>query len=197
MAATVAVDELKQQEIQLKYKEQDVRTAEAQLDSNQIALDQAKQELGYTTVNAPIDGTVSALDVQLGTIVASAASGGFSGGTTILTLSDLSRIFVMATVDESDIGGVARRPGRPAIVVDSLPGPDVRGEGRPHRRRPASAPRNVVTFEVKVEVTGQGQVGCSSRSDDRHGHGRRGPAGRASCSVPTSAVAHEAGQGVR
>ena len=149
MAADVAVEELKQQQIQLDYKAQDVATAESQLDTNQISLDQARQELAYTTVTAPIDGTVSALDVQLGSIVAS-GTGGFSGGTTIMTLSDLSRMFVMATVDESDIGGV--RVGQAArIVVDSYPGRTFTGKVV---RVPTTGVNssNVVTFEVKVEV---------------------------------------------
>ena len=148
-AAEIAIDELKQQEIQLEYKRQDVTTAEAQLQSDQIALDTQKQQLGYTTVTAPIDGTVSALDVQKGTIIASGTSG-FSGGTTIMTLSDLSHIFVTATVDESDIGGVL--VGQKAkITADAFPSRTFAG----HVVRVAvkgTTASNVVTFEVKVEV---------------------------------------------
>ena len=148
-AAEVAIDELKQQEIQLQYKQQDVKTAEAQLQSDQITLDTQKQQLAYTTVDSPLDGTVSALDVQLGSIVAS-GTGGFSGGTTIMTLSDLSRIFVTATVDESDIGGVA--VGQEArVVVDSFPTRTFAGRVVRIATTGVSA-SNVVTFEVKVEV---------------------------------------------
>ncbi|MFT3787280.1 MAG: hypothetical protein QM770_14105 [Tepidisphaeraceae bacterium] len=75
--------------------------AEAQLKSDQITFDTQRQQLGYTTVTAPLDAVVASLEVQKGTIVASGVSG-FNGGTTIMTLSDLSRVFVMATVDESD-----------------------------------------------------------------------------------------------
>ena len=47
-AAAAAVDELKQQEIQLASKEQDVRTAEAQLRQSQLNADTARRTLGYT-----------------------------------------------------------------------------------------------------------------------------------------------------
>ncbi len=148
-AAEVAVEELKQQAIQLEYKAQDVKTAEAQAQADQITLDTQRQQLAYTTVNSPLDGTVSAVDVQLGSIVAS-GTGGFSGGTTIMTLSDLSRIFVTATVDESDIGGVA--VGQAArVVVDSFPGRTFAGRVVRIATTGVSA-SNVVTFEVKVEV---------------------------------------------
>ncbi len=148
-SARIAVEELTQQEIQLQFKEQDVKTAEAQLESSQIALDTQNRALTYTTVTAPIDGTVSALSVQKGTIVASGVSG-FSGGTTIMTLSDLSRVFMIATVDEADIGGV--QVGQAArIKVASFPGKVFKGEVVRKATKGVNT-SNVVTFEVKVEV---------------------------------------------
>ena len=148
-AATIAIDELKQQQLQVEYKREAVKTAEAQLQSDQVMLDAQKQQLDYTTVNAPIDGVVSALNIQKGAIVAS-GTGGFSGGTTILTLSDLSHIFVTATVDESDIGAV--EAGQPArITVASFPGRTFAGRVTRIATRGVNT-SNVVTFEVKVEV---------------------------------------------
>ncbi|MGN6370422.1 MAG: efflux RND transporter periplasmic adaptor subunit [Phycisphaerae bacterium] len=148
-AAQVAIEELKQQEIQLKYKEQDVKMAEAQLQSSQINLDTQQTQLKYTTVTAPMDATVSALSVQKGTIVASGMSG-FSGGTTIMTLSDLSHVFMTATVDESDIGGV--KVGQAArIRVASFPGRAFAGKVVRKATKGVNS-SNVVTFEVKVEV---------------------------------------------
>ena len=102
------------------------------------------------TVTAPMDGRVSKMDVRLGTIVES-GTGGFNGGTPILTLTDLSRIFVMATVDQSDFGGV--HEGQAArVVVDARPGQVFQGVVVRLPTTGASA-SNVVTFEVKVEVT--------------------------------------------
>ena len=148
-AAQVSLDELKQQEIQLEYKGDAIKMVEAQLQADQINLDVQKQQLAYATVNAPLDGVVSALYVQKGTIVASGMSG-FSGGTTILTLSDLSRVFITATVDESDIGDV--RLGQPArVTVASFPGRSFVGKVVRIATKGVNI-SNVVTFEVKVEV---------------------------------------------
>jgi HlyD family secretion protein len=148
-AAEIAIDELKQSEIQLQYKEQDIKTAQAQLETAQITRDTQQRQLGYTTVTAPIDGTVTALSVQKGTIVASGISG-FSGGTTIMTLADLSHVFMTATVDESDIGGV--EVGQAArIKVASFPNRTFTGQVVRKATKGVNT-NNVVTFEVKVEV---------------------------------------------
>ena len=149
IAAEIAIDELKQQEIQVEYKRQAVKVAEAQLQSDQVTLDNQRQQLAYTTVTSPIDGVVSALNVQKGTIVASGMSG-FSGGTTMMTLSDLSHVFVIATVDESDIGQV--RVDQPArVTVASFPGRTFVGQVVRIATKGVNS-SNVVTFEVKVEV---------------------------------------------
>jgi HlyD family secretion protein len=148
-AAEVAIEELKQQEIALDSKRQDVALAEAQLSADQISLDTQKQNLGYTTVLAPMDGVISAMTVQKGVIVASGTSN-VSGGTTILTLSDLSHVFVTATVDESDIGGV-QVGQRANISVDSFPTRKFKGKVVRVAVKGVNA-SNVVTFEVKVEV---------------------------------------------
>jgi len=148
-AAQVAVDELKQQEIQIKLKEQAIVLAESQVQSDQLALDTAKQQLAYTTVNAPLDGVVSEVKVRQGTIVASGTDA-FNGGTPILTICDLSRVFVVAKVDESDIGLV--QVGQDArIAISSYP--DRTFTGKVIRKAPKGVVlTNIVTFEVTVEV---------------------------------------------
>ena len=92
---------------------------------------------------------VASLSVQKGSIVASGINN-VSGGTTIMTLLDLSRVFVLATVDESDIGGV--EVGQEARVgVDSYPGRTFAGKVVRVAVQGVNA-SNIVTFEVKVEV---------------------------------------------
>ena len=68
----------------------------------------------------------------------------------MLTLSDLSRIFVMASVDESDIGKVA--VGQPVTIsADAFPGRRMEGKVVQIATRGVNA-SNVVTFDVKIEV---------------------------------------------
>lgn len=139
------------QEQGINVKTQDVALAQAAVEADQIALDDANQRLIYTKVLSPMDGVVSALDVQKGVIVAS-GTGGFSGGTTLMTLSDMSHIFVLASVDESDIGQV-QLDNPCKITADAFPGKHFKGTVVRIATKGVNT-SNVVTFEVKIEITG-------------------------------------------
>jgi HlyD family secretion protein len=129
--------------------------AEAQAEAGRIALADAQQQLGYTRVVSPIDGVISARNVQIGQIIASGINN-VGGGTTALTVSDLSRLFVMASVDESDIGKVA--VGQPVVVTaDAFPGRSFRGKVMQVAARGVNA-SNVVTFDVKIEVLSENKA---------------------------------------
>jgi len=146
----VATEELKQQEMSLELKRQDVKLAEAQVKNDQINLDNANQRLADTKVIAPMDGVISALTVQKGQIISSGITN-VGGGTTIMTLSDLSHVFVLATVDESDIGRIA--PDQAVkITADAFPGEKFQGKVVRVATKGVNV-SNVVTFEVKIEVT--------------------------------------------
>jgi len=151
-AAQVAVNELKQQELQLQSKKLDMDKAENQLHSDESNLDTQQRQLDYTTVFSPMDGTVSSIAANLSTgSMVESGTGGFSGGTTIMTLSDLSHLYVLATVDQSDIGGV-KLDQLARVQVDCYPNRAF--EGKVDRIAPTGVnTSNVVTFEVRVEVT--------------------------------------------
>jgi HlyD family secretion protein len=147
--ALVAQRELKSQAVDLDVKKEQAKQAEQQVELDQVALDNAVLQLTYTTVVAPLDGVISDLETQKGSLISSSLS--TVGGTTVMTVSDLSRIFVLASVDEADIGGV--RLGQACtITADSFPRRDF--SGTVVRIAPqGQSTRNVVTFEVKIEVT--------------------------------------------
>jgi HlyD family secretion protein len=147
--ARTHMDELKTQEVSLGLKQDDVRLAQTQVESDKVNLEIAQQRLKDTKVFAPMNSVVSALNVQKGQIISSAISN-VGGGTTVLTLSDLSHVYVLAAVDESDIGKV--QVGQPAtITADAFPG--LRFYGKVVRIATAGVNNsNVVTFEVKIEV---------------------------------------------
>ncbi|HOZ47542.1 MAG TPA: efflux RND transporter periplasmic adaptor subunit [Candidatus Hydrogenedentes bacterium] len=140
----VAVDEMA-----LEVKRQDVTLAQCRVDSDTISLENAKQRLEYTKVYAPMAGVVSERLVQAGQIISSPTNN-VGGGTALLMLSDLSRVFVVASVDESDVGRVA--VGQSVdITVDAFP--DLHLEGSVVRiATMGTSTSNVVTFDVKVEV---------------------------------------------
>ena len=67
----VHLEEIKVEEQTIELRRQEVRQAEAQVDADKVALADAEQQRGYTRVVSPIDGVVSARNVQVGTIIAS------------------------------------------------------------------------------------------------------------------------------
>lgn len=143
------VEELKTEEAGLEIHRQNVVLAEAEVKSDQITLANSNQRLTDTKVMAPMDGVVAARTVQIGQIISSAISN-VGGGTTVLTLSDLSHIYALASVDESDIGKV--KVDQPVVVTaDAYPGRTFTGKVVRIATRGTNV-SNVVTFEVKIEI---------------------------------------------
>ncbi|MBN1592928.1 MAG: efflux RND transporter periplasmic adaptor subunit [Candidatus Coatesbacteria bacterium] len=147
--AKIALAELQIQREALEIQRQNVALAKDQVQSNEIELEIAQQRLKETTVHAPIDGIVSDRQVQVGQIVSSPTSN-VGGGSTLLVLSDLSRIFVLAAVDESDIGRISVGQ-RVIITADAFPNEEFRGEVV-RVAAMGESNSNVVTFDVKIEV---------------------------------------------
>jgi multidrug efflux pump subunit AcrA (membrane-fusion protein) len=143
------LEEVKQLELALEVRRQDVVLAEEQVRSDQISLENASQRLTDTKVLAPIDGVVTMRPVSIGQIIASGVSN-VGGGTSIMTISDLSRIFALGSVDESDIGRVSLNQDV-EVTADAYPNRRFKGKVVRIATRGTNV-SNVVTFEVKIEV---------------------------------------------
>lgn len=103
-----------------------VTNAKATVIRNQISLQNAINALQDTDVRAPITGTVIKKSVERGTVISSPTST-VGGGTTLLTMADLSLVQVKTFVDETDIGKL--RAGLPALVtVTAFPNQPFQGE---------------------------------------------------------------------
>ena len=153
--AKVKLEELKTQEVALELKRQEVKQAESDAEAARIALEIAQDRLHDTKVVAPIDGIVAARNVQIGQIISSGISN-VGGGTTMLTLSDLSQMFVLAAVDESDIGKV-KLDQDVLVRADAYRGRKFRGKVVRIATRGVNL-SNVVTFEVKIELVGEAKA---------------------------------------
>jgi HlyD family secretion protein len=148
--AMIAKEQLTSQQVALEVKKLDIELAKEQVALDQSLYDVAKLNLSYCTVTAPMDGVISAITVHKGDMMQSALSN-VSGGVSVMTISDLSQMFLLADVDESDIGGIAA--GQPvSITADSFPGVRFRGNVVRVATQGVNT-SNVVTFEVKIEVT--------------------------------------------
>ena len=93
-----------------------------QVAQSRAALKQARDDLSKTTIYAPMSGTISALNKELGEI----ALGSQFQKDVILTVADLSAMEAQVNVDENDIMSIAL--GQEAeIDVDALPGQPLKG----------------------------------------------------------------------
>jgi len=74
--------------------------ASADVLRTEAALRRAVEQLYKTSIYSPMDGTVNALNVELGERV---LGSGFSQGTNIMTVSDLNNMEASVEVDENDV----------------------------------------------------------------------------------------------
>lgn len=153
--AEVRVEELKNLPRTVELRKQDVILNKVNVDTAEIEMDNARQRLQETKIYAPMNGVITARPVQEGQIIASGISN-VGGGTSLMTLSDISRLFVNADVDESDIGKI-KEGQKVAITADAFPGKRFSGEVVRVAAKGVTN-SNVVTFEVKIEISKDGLI---------------------------------------
>jgi len=148
----VAPDALDQLRKELAVLKGEIQVAEAQLLRARAAHAEVKDRLAETSIRAPITGTILERSVNPGTVV---TAGTTTGGQTLLTLADLSRLFVKVKVDEADVAKIAPEQ-KARVTSDALPG--VVFLGKVLRVAPqGKVESSVTTFEVVVELTGKGR----------------------------------------
>jgi HlyD family secretion protein len=81
--------------------EESVKAAEYSVKSSEASVKEASENLYKTSIYAPVDGTISKLNVEKGERVAGASQ--FSSGTEILRIANLSIMEVIVSVNENDI----------------------------------------------------------------------------------------------
>lgn len=152
-SARAELASLKATEKQLVAQHEDINLNKAQIVSDEVVLELQKQYLSETKVVSPIDGIVSARDIQVGQIISSGISNVGGGDDDSGTILDLSRVFILASVDESQIGSVALGQAT-EITADAFPGVKFAGAVVRIATKGVDV-SNVITFEVKVEVTSE------------------------------------------
>jgi HlyD family secretion protein len=126
--------------------------AQATVLQMEASLKETNQSLYKTTINSPMDGTISQLNVQLGDRV---LGSGFSQGTDIMTVSDLGSMIATVRVDENDVilvalGDTAR------IKVDAYGDKIFKGTvyqiGNSAVATGTGTQEQVVNFDVKIRL---------------------------------------------
>ena len=139
--------------------------SKAEVEKARATLERFEADLRYATIMSPMDGLVLSRDVEVGDAVSSILILG-SQATLIMTLGDVSEVYVLGKVDEADIGKVYL--GQEArIVVESFK--DKKFEGKVTKISPLGVEKdNVTIFEVRVSIrnpTGELKVNMSANAE--------------------------------
>lgn len=146
-------------EAELEAIKAQYETAKAQVESAkstvlqmEAMVKEANENLAKTVITAPMDGTVSQLNVKLGERVLGT---GFTQGSNLMTIADLTKMIVVVDVDENDvvlisIGDTSK------IIVDALPDKSFTGIvyeiGNTAKTKGLGTQEEVVNFEVKIRI---------------------------------------------
>lgn len=113
IVAQAAIDNAK---ASLITAQSNIASDQAGLQKSQTDLDTASENLGYTTIRAPMDGTVVSVTTEQGATVNANQS-----TPTIVTLADLSTVRINAQISEADVINV--RAGLP-VYFNTIGDPD-------------------------------------------------------------------------
>jgi len=130
---------------QVTAAEAQEQQARAQVEQKRAAVQVAQTNLDYTTIRAPIDGTVVARSVDVGQTVAASLQ-----APTLFTIAqDLTKMQVYAKTDESDVGGM-KRGQKVTFKVDAYPRETFNGTVSQVRMN-STVVQNVVTYDTIID----------------------------------------------
>ena len=103
---------------QIGVFEAQLAQADAALAQQQASEHQAELNLSYTTITAPVDGTLGVRTLRVGEYV--------QAGTQLMAVVPLQAVYITANYKETQLTDV--RPGQPVTIdVDTFPGTPIRG----------------------------------------------------------------------
>ena len=138
--------QVQQSQAGVEQSQAQVLAAQAQVQQAAAALQLAEVNLAHTTITSPIDGIVISRDVSVGQTVAASLS-----APTLFTIAnDLTKMQVIANIDQADIGLVENAKSV-KFSVDAFPGKDFDGKIEQMRLNPVNV-QNVVTYNVVIDV---------------------------------------------
>lgn len=133
-------------DVELNKARYDHRIAVASVSTSEVSLERAERNLSYARIYSPIDGVVVERNVDEGQTVAAS----MNTPQLYLIANDLSRMQILASVDESDIGRI--KEGQDVrFSVQAFDEETFVGTVRQVRLQSANQ-ENVVTYTVVVDV---------------------------------------------
>jgi HlyD family secretion protein len=125
------------------YRAEKVEAARASLRQAAAALELAQTRLEEARIVSPLDGVVLSKAVEPGEFV--------SPGTPVVTVSDLSKVWLRAYVDETDLGRV-KLGQKVSVRTDSFPGNVYRGRVSYLSPEAEFTPKTVQTKKERVRL---------------------------------------------
>ena len=142
----ISETELEAAEVALRSAEAQFKSAQAQIRQSQASLSMNEVNLEHTVIRAPIDGIVTSRLVDVGQTVAAS----FQAPELFVIAADLTKMRVIANIDESDVGRI--RPNqRVTFTVDAFPTEEFEGSVSQIRLEPIVT-QNVVTYATVIDA---------------------------------------------
>ncbi len=142
----IALTELEAAEVAVRSAEAQLRSQQASVTQSQASLRQNEVNLQHTVIESPIDGLVISRNVDVGQTVAAS----MSAPTLFILAADLTKMQVIASLDESDVGRI--RPKQTVrFRVDAYPNAEFVGSVTQIRLQPTTI-QNVVTYQTVIDV---------------------------------------------
>jgi HlyD family secretion protein len=138
--------DLETAEVAVRSTEAQINSAEAQVTQAQATLNQSDVNLQHTVIQSPIDGLVISRNVDVGQTVAAS----MQAPTLFVLAADLTKMQVLANLDESDVGRIRPRQ-QVAFRVDAYPTETFHGTVSQVRLNPI-VQQNVVTYATVIDV---------------------------------------------
>jgi HlyD family secretion protein len=132
--------------VDVRSADAQVKSAEAQVTQARAALKQTEVNLENTVITSPIDGIVLSRDVDVGQTVAAS----MQAPTLFVLAADLTKMQVLASLDESDIGRIADGQ-KVTFTVDAYVGRTFDGVVSQIRLQPQTV-QNVVSYSVVIDA---------------------------------------------
>jgi HlyD family secretion protein len=130
-----------------------ISMSESSLEAAEAEIRRARDAVDNTVITAPMDGTVTLIDVEVGEVVTGSIQ---QPGTPIMTISDLSRMIMKAEAAESDIASVAL--GQQAkIYINAYPDETFSGTVRQIALQRTANLDGTGYFETEIELDLQGR----------------------------------------
>jgi len=147
----ISIEEMDVAEANYLNAKSDIVSAEASLAQAKSTLDLSKVDLGYAVIKAPVDGVVITRNVNVGQTLQSS----YQAPVLFQVATDLTKMKVECSVDESDIGKV-KEGQKVRFTVEAYPNEAFNGIVQQVRFSPETV-QNVVTYTTIVNVENPGK----------------------------------------